>query len=105
MGLDVPAVPLAAEFIVASGAWSCTFDKPLKPGTLDFANWTMRPMGNVWNATSAVSAGAVVSGLATLGAPQFGAAIINFAPPPFDVVGVASQPTVAFSAFPLTVIV
>lgn len=103
-GLDLPPLPIAAEFIVATSAWSCTFDKPLQPGALNSANWSLRANGNALSANTAAAAGNVVSGIMGLPVADPGIDVINFAPPPADVLSLTGLPAVAFAGFPLTVI-
>lgn len=103
LGLDLPPIPIAATFVVATTAWTCTFDQPLQPGVLDAANWTLRENSNARTASTATAASNVVSGLMGLGAADPGADVINFAPPPADVLSLTGLPAVAFTDFPLTV--
>lgn len=103
LGLDLPPLPIAATLVIATGAWTCTFDKPLQPAALNFANWTMRASGDQWAATSATSSGAVVSGVALIGLASAGPDVIFFTPPPFDVLSLSGLPAVAFADFPLVV--
>lgn len=98
-----PPTPIAATLIVATGAWTCTFDKALQTATLDASNWTFRASGDSWGADTASSSGSVVSGGATQGFPNAGDDVVNFAPPPFDVLDPQDRPAAAFSDFPLVV--
>lgn len=103
LGLDLPPIPIAATFIVATSAWTCTFNQPLQPGALDTGNWTLRATGNAHTAATATAAGSVVSGVMGLPVADPGADVVNFAPPPADVLSLTGLPAVAFTDFPLVV--
>ncbi len=98
-----PPIPIAGTLVTGTGAWSCTFDKPLQPATLDFLNWTINTVTNTWNPTSASSAGSVVSGASTQGLLDPLSNVINFAPPPFDVLDLQDRQAAAFTGFPIVV--
>lgn len=103
LGLDLPPLPIAATYVVATTAWTCTFDKPLQPGALNAGNWTLRENDNARSANTATAAGSVVSGTMGLPVADPGADVINFAPPPADVLSLTGLPAVAFTDFPLVV--
>lgn len=103
LGLDLQPIPIAATFVVATTAWTCTFNQPLQPGVLDAANWTLRENSQARTASTATAAGNVVSGVMGLGAADPGSDVINFAPPPADVLSLTGLPAVAFTDFPLVV--
>ena len=103
LGLDTPPIPIAATLELLSGDWSVTFNRPLQPGSLDSGNWTFRASGQLFITPTATAAGPVVSGTATAGLPDLGPDVVNYAPPPFDVISVTGLPAAAFLDFPLVV--
>lgn len=103
LGLDEPPVPIAATFEILSGIWTCTFDKPLQPGVLDAGNWSLRESNQARSANAATAAGNVVSGTVAFPSADPGPPVINFAPPPADVLSLTGLAAVAFAAFPLVV--
>lgn len=100
---DDPPIPILADFDPGTGDWTCTFNKPLQPATLDFANWTIRALGFLRTTTAASSSGSVVSGTSVLGAADPGPDVISFTPPPFDVLDLEDRPAAAFVGFTLDI--
>ena len=96
-------VPLSATIDLATGVWSCTFDQALQPGPVDIGNWSIRRTNQLQVITTAVASGNVVAGATTTGMLSIGPDVINWSPPPFDVVNAIDQPSFAFAGFPLTV--
>lgn len=103
LGLDLPPFPIAATLSTTTGLWTVTFDKALQPGVLDFTNWFFRAANTAWLGDFATAAGAVVAGTATQGLEDLGPDVVNFTPPPFDVLSLTGLPAVAFADFPLVV--
>lgn len=76
---------------------------PIQTGTLDPGNWTARYSNMLYTASwvDAAGGGLVVSWTSTV--PDAGLDVINYAPPPFDVISVGgSVPAPAFSGYPIT---
>lgn len=98
-------MPLSAVAARAAGTWSVLFDLPLQAGALNAANWliTKPAGGGTVVATSASASGSTVSGtwVGGIGAPGTGS--IEYAPPPFDVLSLATVAAPAFAGFPLPV--
>ena len=82
-----------------------TFDHPLKTGTSAVGNWFVRAANNRRAPLAPlVIAGSTVSG--ELGNPllNIGPDVVNYNPPPFDVVGMNGLQLEDFGDFPLTVV-
>jgi hypothetical protein len=98
-------MPVSAVAARAAGTWSVLFDLPLQAGALNAANWliTKPAGGGTVVATSASASGSTVSGtwVGGIGAPGTGS--IEYAPPPFDVLSLATVAAPAFAGFPLPV--
>lgn len=82
-----------------------TFDHPLKAGTSAVGNWFVReanqritPLGRL------VIDGSEISGPLGLPLLDFGADVVNYNPPPFDVVAMNGLRLEDFGDFPLTVV-
>ncbi len=100
--LNAP-VPVNAVFDSGKQQLAVTFDRLLAAGPLNAANWTWRFGNTQYIATEASAADdAVVLNGAPTGA-QFGANVVNYAPPPFDVMAMSAPGTAAdaFSDFPV----
>lgn len=101
----VPPLPVAAQYTILGDVLAVTFDRvlvgqPVLGGTL-----TLRVNNFLRRAVGAVAAGNfVTAGTVGLG-PNAGPDVLNYAPPPFDIVDLATGGlTVAFANFPLTVL-
>lgn len=103
-----PPFPVAARFIDATDRLEVDFNRRLKPGPLNGANWSCRvagwayagPVDVGWRAIAKTAAGPVFLGL-----PDAGPDKCRYDPPPFDVRSKTSDlPAAAFDDFPLTVI-
>lgn len=88
---------------IATGAWSCTFNKPLQPGVLNAANWSLRASDDTWSPSSASASGAVVSGASAIGFPDPGPDVIAYAAVAPDVISLQGLPAAAFLDFPMIV--
>lgn len=109
---DVPTapVPIGATFSLSSQQVVTTFDQPLIAGSIDTANWDVqlnigagirrwRPAGSVQAVGSRVQWIAMDVGSAFL------ASTITYAPPPFDVLGLAgAMPAAAFAFSPVVIV-
>lgn len=103
LGLELPPVPIAATLVFATGAWTCTFDRPLQPAVLDFSNWALRATATIFLPTSASASGSIVTGASTGSIIDPGPDVVAYTPPPFDVLSLPGLPAVAFTDFPLVV--
>lgn len=96
-------VPVSATLNLLGGAWSCTFDQSLQPGPLNVPNWTLVASGSDFVPSTAVASGNIVSGASAMGSESARPDVIDWAPPPFDVVNAIGQSAAAFTGFPLIV--
>lgn len=99
---DAPPAPTQAVFDPGKHL-VVTFDRPLQAGSLDASNWSWRFGNTLYSGTDAV---AVDEDVVLSGAPsgaQFGADVVNYSPPPFDVVAqdAPGLPAEGFSDFPV----
>ena len=97
---DVP-IPLSAVYDAEKSQLTVTFDRPLQSGALEGSNWTWRFAGTLYDAAGAEADGTMVllDGSPTGFEP--GADVVNYSPPPFDVVSAGGEPAAAFSDFPV----
>lgn len=95
-------VPVSAVYNAGPHNAVVTFDRPLQPGVLDPGNWFFRWANWGYPANNVGAAGTDVTIWPATGSGQVGPSIVNYTPPPFDVLSVPGQPADAFSGFPLT---
>jgi len=81
------------------------FDRALKQGNLDNANWFATILGQQRVALSAVSHGNFITTIhSVFGFPNPVPDDINYIPPPHDAIGlIAAEPVEGFTDFPITV--
>jgi len=100
-----PPVPVKATDIAL--ACQIDFDRPLVPGVLNLANWSVRH-SNTRYAMFDAGVGpfqpeSVVIHYIPPGVPDPGPDVVTYSPPPFDVVGDPDLvPAAAFTDFPIT---
>lgn len=107
--LDAP-VPLAATISAATGLTTITFSVPLVAGALDLFNWSilssiLGPPRILLPLADPIAAGVDVTFFAGDAGPAIPGEVINYSPPPFDVVsdfGFVDAP--AFADFPLVTV-
>lgn len=100
-----PPLILSAVYSTGTGLLTLTFDHPLKAGTSHVGNWFVREANNRRTPLAPlVISDFTVTG--TLGLPllDLGADVVNYNPPPFDVVGLNGLRLEDFGDFPLTVV-
>ena len=97
-------MPIFVNHVPALLRYQVTFDQPLQPAAiLDIGNWSAR-----WNlarypCTAASVAGNIVTWFRQpFGPPDAGPNVVDFAPPPFDVIAAAPPflPAPPFANFP-----
>lgn len=97
-----PPAPTAADYSALPHFVDVTFDRELRTATLDPGNWLARWTNKRYAAVTAAAAGQVVRFTLNAGVDWPGLNIVNFTPPPFDVLSKRRIPAAAFSDFPLT---
>lgn len=106
MPLDpVPPVPIAATYDVLLDKLIVTFDRTLVPQAVTAGTITFRVSGNLRRAINIAAAGTTVADDSVFVVASPGADVVNYAPPPFDILDlITGAPAVAFADFPLTLL-
>lgn len=101
--VSVPPLPVTAVYSPLFQTIKVTFDQLLIPNALlDLPNWFARWQNTLRTFTSGQASGYTATFNTTVGAPNPGLDLVNFAPPPFDLFGQSGLPVAAFSGLNLT---
>lgn len=80
-----------------------TFDRPLTPGPVDFANWRARHGNEKYNgAVTATAAGSTVTCRQVVGFGDVGPNVVHYDAIAPDVLSSFGVPAAAFANFPIT---
>ena len=100
-----PPLILSAVYSTGTTILTLTFDHPLKAGTSAVGNWFVRENNSrLTPLARLVISDFTVSGALGLPLLNFGADVVSYTPPPFDVVGMNGLRLESFADFPLTVV-
>lgn len=104
--LSPPPVPISAQWTDASKTCTITFDIPLDAAaSIDIPNWRLLIRGNMMTLTTAAINGAGQVELVSNTPPGGpGTSVVDYNPPPFDVLATGAAPVATFAAFPISTI-
>lgn len=100
-----PPLPIGATFSIATTTLRVTFDRPLQPAVLHPGNWRIRETNQVHTGLApCTAAGSLVTCGMSAGIANLGPDIVDYLPPPFDVLSVPGVAAAGFTDFPLTLL-
>lgn len=95
-------MPISAEWMPDNSV-QVLFDRELAPGVLDPSNWHATESVSRFGFNTASAAGSVVTLSNRFAAGVGPSLVLDYAPPPFDLLSLQGTPAAAFANFPISV--
>lgn len=98
-----PPVPIAAVWLTGPDRVEVTFDRPLQPGAVAFANWRTRRVNfRYLGVPPAAVVGSVLTCSQISNIPSIGPQSVDYLATPPDIISTKGIPAAPFTNFPMS---